>query len=98
MTETYLNAPVKNCRTCAHYVPAGRGLEMLDKCALNGMKYCAGVHDMMMLSHMVGDKARPVKCEWRAKPPPPMPIPKPPKPPCKGLIQWLISLFWNRDV
>lgn len=84
MTEPPLNSPVKNCRTCAHYVASS--CNALDKCALNGMEYCAAVHMMDDIREMSGI-AR--KCHWQAKPPP---VPDAPR---RGILQMIRDLFWN---
>lgn len=38
MTETHLNAPVKNCGTCAHHAPSNQHATF-NKCAKYGYQY-----------------------------------------------------------
>ena len=39
MNDTYLNTPIKNCRTCAHCVTSFNSPEF-DKCTRFGGSYC----------------------------------------------------------
>ena len=65
-TETYLNAPVKNCTTCAHYKSDVMS-HQYDLCLRFGAQYCS---TCVSCSHLCGTELR----EWRPRPPKPKPM------------------------
>lgn len=82
MNQTYLNSPVKNCRTCAHCSRDNMG-SRFDHCMRYG-HYCSTsiLFDDLCGTELVG---------WKQSPPPPPPKPR------RSLRQWIYDLLWRRD-
>jgi len=85
-TETHYNAPVKNCRTCAHCVPYAKARSEVVELEYSR---CAKFATFCRIARTYKDcdLAR----DWHPAPPPPPPKPR------RGILQVILSWFWNKE-